>query len=171
MFRSLLALTIIAQAAAAPAPSRFTDAPIVISQAECTAAKIGGSIPVSAIGEPVSGVTLSEPRWVPAAAPLPARCEVDGRMTPIDTLPTARPINFRVWLPAEWNRRVVQQGGGGMNGVIPDLRGAAYAIDGRTPAQWGFVTYGSDSGHQSAFGRGTPAPGADDWTLSEEAIR
>jgi hypothetical protein len=171
MMKRLLLLPILAQAAVAPAPSRFTDKPIVITQAECSAAKIGGMIPASAIGESVSEVTLSEPRWVPAAGPLPARCEVDGRMAPIDTGPAARPINFRVWLPAEWNRRAAQQGGGGMNGVIPDLRGAAYPIDGRTPAQWGFVTYGSDAGHQSAFGRGAPAPGADDWTLDEEAIR
>ena len=66
-----------------------------------------------------------------------------------------------------------------MNGMIPDLRGAGYVIDGRTPAQWGFVTYGSDSGHQMAFGqrgaRGAPPPavpaGADDWTLNDEAVR
>src|SRR4029079_11614632 len=44
-------------------------------------------------------------------------------------------------------------------------------IDGRSPAQLGFVTYGSDSGHQSTFGRGAPAPGANDWTLNDEAVR
>jgi hypothetical protein len=71
----------------------------------------------------------------------------------------------------------VQQGGGGMNGVIPDLRGTGYAIDGRSPAQLGFVTYGSDSGHQmigGGRGRGATAPsppGADDWALNDEAVR
>ena len=94
----------------------------------------------------------AEPRWVPPRSTA-ARCEVDGRIAPVEHRSTARPINFRVWLPAEWNRRAVQQGGGGMNGVIPDLRGAQYPIDGRSPAQWGFVTYGSDSGHQAAAGR------------------
>jgi feruloyl esterase len=167
--KRLVVLSIIAQAAAAPA--RFPDKPLLITQAECVAAKIGGSIPVSAIGEPVSAVVLSEPKWVAAADPLPARCEVDGRLMPVDTAPNAPPINFRVWLPAEWNRRAAQQGGGGMNGVLPDLRGAGYPIDGRTPAQLGFVTYGSDSGHQSSFGRGAPAPGASDWALNEEAVR
>jgi len=108
---------------------------------------------------------------VAASDPLPARCEVEGRITPVDAAPTARPITFRVWLPAEWNRRAAQQGGGGMNGVIPDLRGTGYAIGGRSPAQLGFVTYGSDSGHQSAFGRGVPPAGANDWALNEEAIR
>jgi feruloyl esterase len=175
----LLVVAIIAQAALAqPAPARFTDKPVVITPAACVTARVGESIPVSAIGEPVSAVTLAEPHWIAATDALPARCEVDGRMMPLDTAPTARAINFRVWLPAEWNRRAAQQGGGGMNGVVPDLRGAGYAIDGRSPAQLGFVTYGSDSGHQSSFGgrgRGAPAPppppGADDWTLNDEAIR
>jgi hypothetical protein len=129
----------------------------------------------------VSSVALSEPRWIAAQDSMPARCEVDGRLAPVDTTATARPINFRVWLPAEWNRRAVQHGGGGMNGVIPDLRGASFPIDGRSPAQWGFVTYGSDSGHQTSFGRrgGPPPPasgrggsdGGNDWALNEEAIR
>ena len=71
----------------------------------------------------------------------------------VDTSATARPINFRVALPAEWNHRAVQQGGGGMNGSIPDLTGARYRIGGQSHAQLGFVTYGSDSGHQSGSRR------------------
>src|SRR5262245_59469679 len=96
----LLALAIIAQTIAPPAPSRFTDTPAAITPADCTAAKIGDSIPVKAIGEPVSGVTLSDPTWIAASEALPARCEVGGRLLPIDTAATARPIEFRVWLPA-----------------------------------------------------------------------
>ena len=172
---------------AAPAElARFADPPLRISAADCTAARLGDSIAPGAIAEAVSGVALAEPKWVAAADPLPARCEVDGRIAPIDPAVTARPINFRVWLPAEWNRRAVQQGGAGMNGFVPDLRGAPYAIDGRSPAQWGFATYGSDSGHQAAFGQrgapagrgGAPAPAArgesgraaDEWALNDEAI-
>jgi hypothetical protein len=150
-----------AQSAVAPAPVRFTEQPRVLPASDCTAAKLGESIPVNAIGEPVSSVTLSEPRWVGAAETLPARCEVDGRMAPVSTDATARPINFRVWLPAEWNRRAAQQGGSGINGVIPDLRGASYPIDGRSPAQWGFVTFGSDAGHQSGGGRRGGPPAGD----------
>ena len=171
----------------ATAKPRFADPVLTLAQADCTAVKLGNAIPASAIGEPVSSVTLLQPRWVQAADPLPARCEVEGRIGPADTSSSAPPINFRVWLPAEWNRRAVQQGGGGMNGVIPDLRGAPYPIEGRSAAQWGFVTYGSDSGHQSPFGqrgaRGASstgpaaAPGgaangapAQDWALDDEAI-
>jgi Tannase and feruloyl esterase len=170
MTKRAVVLSIIVQVTA-PAPSRFMDKPLVLSQAECTAARVGDSIPANAIGEPVSAVTLSEPKWVPATDPLPARCEVDGRMMPVDTAPAARAITFRVWLPAEWHRRAVHQGGAGMNGVVPDLRAAPYPIDGKSLAQWGFVTYGSDSGHESPPGRGIGPPGTNDWALNEEAVR
>lgn len=149
------------QAAALPAPSLAPLGPDrTITEADCTTAKLGSTIPVSAIGEPVSAVTLSAPRWVAATAMALAHCEVDGSMAPIDKSATAKPINFRVWLPASWNHRSAQQGGGGNNGVIPDLNGAGYSIGGRSPAALGFVTYGSDSGHQMAFGgmRGGPMP-------------
>jgi feruloyl esterase len=88
---------------------------------------------------------------------------VDGSFAPAKPEATARPINFRVWLPASWNHRAAQQGGSGMNGSIPDLTGRGYTIGGKSPAQLGFVTYGSDSGHQGGS--------ATDWTLNEEAIR
>ena len=135
----------------------------VITDADCTAARLGTTIPVASIGEPVGAGTLSEPRWVAATDSLPARCEVDGSFAPAKPEATARPINFRVWLPASWNHRAAQQGGSGMNGSIPDLTGRGYTIGGKSPAQLGFVTYGSDSGHQGGS--------ATDWTLNEEAIR
>ena len=57
-----------------------------------------------------------------------------------------------------------------MNGTIPNLTGG----EANALLQRGFVTYGSDSGHQQSFGPrgGTPAgPSGDDWTLSDEAIK
>lgn len=145
---------------------------VVITEAECTAARLGTSIPASAIGLPVASVTLAAPRWVAATEAQVARCEIDGVMAPIDTSATARPINFRVWLPAEWNRRAAHQGGGGNNGVIPNLTGANYSILGVSPARLGFATFGSDSGHQSAGGRGAaPDPAANDWALNDEAVK
>ena len=175
----------------APAPAAPPSAPpsaaalrqlgpdVVVTAADCTAAKLGTAIEASAIGEPVRAVTLSAPAWVDAATATPAHCRVDGVMSPIDTAPTARPINFRVVLPATWIHRAAQLGGGGMNGVIPNLTGGA---PGQTSlVARGFATYGSDSGHQMAFGGrrgGGPPPSApptqgstsDDWTLNEEAI-
>jgi feruloyl esterase len=139
-------------------------------QEDCTAERIGSPFPVSAIAEAVSAVTLNPPVWTAAAGAQPAYCSVDGAMSPVDKSPTARPINFRVILPAAWNYRAAQFGGGGMNGAIPNLTGQVGGSLGATPLQRGFAVYGSDSGHQAAFGRGAP-PGSNDWTTNDEAIR
>jgi hypothetical protein len=146
----------------------------ILTADDCTSAKLGSTIPVASIGEPVAGVTLAAPRWVAAAANAPAYCSVDGAMAPTDTSSHGRPINFRVVLPASWTSHAVQLGGGGMNGSIPNLTGGEAA----NLLQRGFATYGSDSGHQlGGFGarRGGPAPAAgasgDDWALSDEAIK
>src|SRR5271167_218672 len=124
----------------AQAPASST----TITEADCTAVKLGDSIPASAIGEPVSAVTLSAPRWNPAAKNTPAYCSVNGSMAPVDKSPNAKPINFQVAFPSSWNGRAAQLGGGGMNGTIPGLTGGR-----ASPFGQGFVTYGSDSGHQS----------------------
>ena len=111
-------------------------------------------------------------------------CTVNGAIAPVDKAANARPINFQVALPSTWNGRSVQLGGGGMNGTIPGLAGSQLGQ--------GYVTYGSDSGHQAGgFGGGRPAglvapeapvalvqPGGlqdptpnDDWGLNDEAIK
>jgi hypothetical protein len=156
----------------------------VITEADCTAVKLGASIPVSAIGEPVSGVMLNAPVWTNAVNAAPAYCSVNGSIAPVSKEANARPINFKVALPGSWSRRAAQLGGGGMNGSIPNLLGGADMGPGPSLIQQGFATYGSDSGHQMSFGfgRGMPgAPGApggapsagsgDDWALNDEAIK
>lgn len=142
----------------APAPLPDIGERRTITEADCTAAKLATAVPVAAIGEPVSSVTLSEPRWTAAVDPAPAYCAIDGAMAPID--PAAKPINFRVVLPASWTLRAAQLGGGGMNGIIPNLTGGRGGSVG--PAQ-GIVTYGSDSGHG--------VKDAPEWTLVDETIR
>ena len=147
------------QAVAAPAANETH----ALSQAQCTAAALGSSIPVSAIGEPVSAVTLSEPVWTAATGTMSAYCAITGAMAPIDTAATARPINFRVVLPLSWNGRSVQMGGGGNNGVIPNLTGPL--DNGANGITRGLVTYGSDSGHQMGPNE------SNEWALNDEAIR
>jgi len=164
------------QASPAPAANPASAAGKAITAAECTAERLGSSIAPSAIGEPVRSVTLSAPSWVESANGAPAHCRLNGSMAPIDTASTARPINFSVVLPASWSRRAAQLGGGGMNGIIPNLTGGGPGAQGPSLLDRGFATYGSDSGHQAAFGRGRggPPPGtntSDDWTLNEEAIK
>jgi feruloyl esterase len=160
-----------AQVGVAPPPARAgalsLGPDVTIADTDCTAARLGETVPVTAIGEPVSGVALSAPRWVAASGAIPAYCSIDGSMAPVDTAPTARPINFRVVFPASWNHRAAQLGGGGFNGVIPNLTGGP---DG--PLARGFATYGSDSGHQTGGGRGAPAdPSAQNWALNDEAMK
>jgi len=138
---------------------------IVITADDVTLEKVGSSIPASAIGEPVNGVTLSPPRWVEATGNSVAHAIVEGSIAPKD--PKGKPINFRVLLPAAWSRKSIQIGGGGMNGMVPMLRGER---PGSGTA--GYARYGSDSGHQmGGFGSPRSQSGGDDWALNEEAIR
>ena len=155
-----------------------TTIPLTIAEKDCSTAKLGNAIDKSLIGEPVAAVTLSPPEWHAVSDSVSAYCSIDGSMMPVDQSTTARPINFRVAMPATWNRRAAQLGGGGMNGMIPNLT--------RGPLSDGYATYGSDSGHQLGFSRGgppqrgtTPSPGspagragaANDWALNDEAMR
>ena len=143
---------------AVPAALPDIGARVTIGEADCTAARVGASIPVSAIGEPASGVTLAAPAWVAATESTAAYCSVEGAIAPVSG--DARPINFRVVLPASWTLRAVQLGGGGMNGSIPNLTGGR---GGPVSPSQGIVTYGSDSGHRNS----DPA----EWALSDEAIK
>ncbi|MGD9160811.1 MAG: tannase/feruloyl esterase family alpha/beta hydrolase [Desulfobacteraceae bacterium] len=150
---------------------------INITSADCTAEKLGNSIPVSAIGEPVSGISLKTPVWTESTGPNPGYCSIDGIMAPVSKESNARPINFCVVLPASWSRRAAQMGGAGMNGFIPNLLGGTDMSSKTSLVSLGFATYGSDSGHQmgpmmgfakrpAAERRGNP----NDWTLNNEAM-
>src|SRR5437660_3565500 len=102
-----------------------------------------------------SQLTVSERAPTPAAriAPAnPAFCKVLGHIEPTD--PGAPPIRFEVNLPVEWNGRAVQYGGGGFNGTLITGLGLppAYPFDKPSPLSRGFVTYGTDSGHESKPG-------------------
>ena len=64
-----------------------------IVEADCTAAKLGSSIPVSAIGEPVGAVTLKEARWSAAGGRGPSN-PISDRSAP-DRTGHARPSSSR----------------------------------------------------------------------------
>jgi hypothetical protein len=154
-----LALATITMAGFCDAASIKGSDRIVITKSYCTSKKLGTSIPSSAIGEPVSAVTLDEPVWTEGSGNSAGYCTVSGTMDPVDTSDTARPIKFKVKLPATWNLRSAQQGGGGLDGSVPDFSGRG---PGGGTAMEGFVLYGSDSGHSST---------EDEWSLNDEAIR
>jgi feruloyl esterase len=109
----------------------------------------------SAVMQSPSSLLVSERAPTPSSriAPAdPAFCKVLGHIEPTD--PTAPPIKFEVNLPADWNGRSLQYGGGGFNGTLITALGLppAYPYDKPSPLARGFVTYGTDSGHQMKTG-------------------
>lgn len=150
----LLTLTLLG-----PLHAQTSNANLALTESVCMSSALAATISPDRIGEPVSGVELDSLAWVAASDSTPAHCRIDGRLEPIDQSATARPIHFGVALPADWNRRAIQMGGGGMNGSVPGIAGG---FGGPSNLSNGFVTYGSDSGHSN---------GDDEWTLNDEAIR
>jgi len=142
-------------------------------------------VPASAIGLPTRGATIESatlmapiPMIVPAKFPFqppmteitvipatPEYCKVIGAIAPVD--PTAPPIRFQVNLPTQWNGNSLQFGGGGFNGVLITGLGLAPSAhpDRPSPLARGFVTAGTDSGHQNAPGVPLQA-----FALNDEAL-
>jgi feruloyl esterase len=142
-----------------------------------------GAVPVApaAIGLPSGAATIDSATLVPAAAlavaerggspaaritpATPAHCRLLGRIAPLDA--AAPPILFQVNLPLAWNGRSVQYGGGGFNGTL--ITGLALVpaarFDQPTPLARGYVTYGTDSGHQNLQGQPPQA-----FALNDEAL-
>lgn len=139
----------------------------------------------AAMKEPMKGVTIESATLVAptplmlrpkvpfspappefAIAPaLPEHCQVIGTIAPAD--PKAPAIRFQVNLPTHWNGNSLQYGGGGFNGVLID--GLSLTPSARPdrpgPLARGYVTYGTDSGHQNAPGVPLQA-----FALNDEAL-
>ncbi len=133
-------------------------------------AALARPIPAAAIGLPTGGATIASaklvapsalevrsklpfapaPAEVAIAPALPEHCQVIGAIAPVD--PKAPPIRFQVNLPTQWNGNSLQYGGGGFNGVL--VTGLGYTPSARpdlpAPLARGYVTFGTDSGHQNA---------------------
>ena len=93
-------------------------------------------------------------------------CRVTGVIQSVDA--KAQSIHFRVNLPANWNGKAVHLGGGGYDGLLVDGLHVSFAgAQDEHPVAAGYVTFGSDSGHQSK-GFMDPAPG--EFALNEEEL-
>ncbi|MEY2951986.1 MAG: hypothetical protein RLZZ401_73 [Pseudomonadota bacterium] len=183
MFRqtsiAFIATTLVACGSLTP-----TGAPMPISlgaDAAKACAALAGAIPAAAIGLPTQGATITAAALQSATAvniapggatpagrispQTPDYCKVLGSIAPVDA--TAPPILFQVNLPLGWNGRSVQYGGGGFNGTVTTGLGHVPAArwDMPSPLAQGFVTYGTDSGHQNKPGE---APQA--FAANEEAF-
>jgi hypothetical protein len=109
----------------------------------------------SAQMQPASSLVVSERAATPSGRIAPAHpsfCKVLGHIEPADA--KAPPIMFQVNLPADWNGRTLQYGGGGFNGTLITALALppAYPYDKPSPLARGFVTYGTDSGHETKSG-------------------
>jgi Tannase and feruloyl esterase len=148
-------------------------------------AALSAPIAASAIGLPTGGAIVESvalvapsplavrpkvpfgppPPEVAIAPALPEYCQVTGAIVPVD--PKAPPIRFQVNLPTDWNGNSMQYGGGGFNGVL--ITGLALTPSPRpdrpAPLARGYVTYGTDSGHQNAPGVPLQA-----FALNDEAL-
>ncbi|WP_031236929.1 tannase/feruloyl esterase family alpha/beta hydrolase [Asticcacaulis sp. AC460] len=86
----------------------------------------------------------------PATLNLPAHCDVSGIMHERNgRFGQAYAIRFHMRLPADWNQRMVFQGGGGSNGVVGDALGPL-ATSGPTAIELGYAVISQDSGHDNA---------------------
>jgi feruloyl esterase len=174
MLSIVTAATGLLAACSNPGPLRAGDA-----KAGC--ATLAAAIDATRIGLPNGGTTVDSATLVapsalavaergptPAATITPAApeyCKVLGRIAPVD--PKAPPILFQVNLPTSWNGRSVQYGGGGFNGVLITGLGLVPAApyDKPSPLAQGFVTVGTDSGHQNQ-----PNQPPQTFALNDEAL-
>ena len=145
----------------------------------CTA--LVAPVPSAAIGLPSGAASIDSATWMPASAlavaergatpagrvtpATPAFCRLLGRIAPVSV--DAPPILFQLNLPAQWNGRSLQYGGGGFNGTLITALGLppAQRFDTPSPLAQGFITVGTDSGHQT---KPTDAPQA--FALNDEAF-
>ena len=170
-----LAMLLVLSACSTPGP---------LAGADPSAGRVGlagTAVPPEAIGLPSGAARIDTATFVRAAplavaerGPTPAatitpavpdHCRVLGRIAPLD--PWAPDIHFQVNLPVAWNGRSVQYGGGGFNGVLITGLGLVPAApyDRPAPLAQGYVTVGTDSGHQNQPGQPPQA-----FAMNDEAL-
>jgi feruloyl esterase len=115
----------------------------------------GMTIAASSIGLATSGAEVQTAAMVAATAannPNGEYCKVTGIVKPKN--PASPSLEFEVNLPASWNRRALQMGGGGYNGTL--VTGLTpFTLQPATidnPLKQGYATLGSDGGHKSTAG-------------------
>ncbi|HJT89963.1 MAG TPA: tannase/feruloyl esterase family alpha/beta hydrolase [Bryobacteraceae bacterium] len=128
--------------------------PLRLSRETCANLQ-GFSIAASAIGLPSSGALVQAAAFV--AAPEKGNrngdfCKVTGIVKPHHA--GSPDLEFEVNLPAAWNRRALQMGGGGYDGsLVTGLTPYSNEAPGSdTPLKQGYVTLGSDGGHEGKPG-------------------
>lgn len=151
-----------ANAAAAITTYALNFKPAALNAAGC-AALLSSSVPASAFTLPSGGATITSATWLQATDSGNINgdfCKLLGAIAPASATgnggSTNPSIGFEVNLPASWNGGFVYFGGGGFDGTLAGTPGADglsrldFAPDSaKSPLALGYLTFGSDSGHQS----------------------
>ncbi|RQV07378.1 tannase/feruloyl esterase family alpha/beta hydrolase [Burkholderia cenocepacia] len=159
-------------------PSSYTTPVVVANASKACAALAGTTIDASLLGEPSSGAIVTAAVFKPAVPDArnasntaivqgtPDYCQVLVDIKPVD--PSASTTKVEVNLPATWVGKSIQFGGGGLNGTLVTGLAPAKQQGPETPLQLtqGYVTLGTDSGHQNTAG---VAGGA--FALNDESLR
>ena len=124
--------------------------PAAMAQAGSTCSTLEKlEISASSIGLPTQGGTITKVQEFSASYAVPeAYCLVSGEISAVD--PKASKIKFQLALPRDWNGKAMLFGGGGLDGVLPDLSTLLPAGPPKAPPPLarGYAVYASDSGHQ-----------------------
>lgn len=142
------ALLLLAGCAAPPAAAPAIPDAATLRQA-CTA--LGGqTLAAAEISLPAGSATVTSARLVAAGGGLPEHCQVLAAIAPLSA--GADPIRFQLNLPLQWNEKALMYGGGGFNGVLTTGLAALRDAPAGTPLPitQGYVTFGTDSGHDGA---------------------
>jgi hypothetical protein len=146
-----------------PPPEEGASTPPVADSANrLTCGELAGMrLDAAAIGLPTSGADITSATLIaPTAETQREYCEITGAIRPVAQ--NAPDIQFQLNLPTSWNRKAVQFGGTGFGGSVVTGAGTIpYAPTDETPLSQGYVTFGSDTGHQG---------GSIDFALNDEAL-
>lgn len=151
--RSGLLLLSMSLMACSTSPSLVRAGSLRMVDAKLTCNALAGrTVPASAIGLSTQGAKVLaavEVKDTDAAGAARAYCKVTGQIEAIDA--AASPIRFQINMPLQWNQRFLQFGGGGTNGRVVTADGASTGAPSNlaTPLARGYVTLGSDSGHDA----------------------
>jgi pimeloyl-ACP methyl ester carboxylesterase len=142
------------------------ETPTVSPQDAC-APLTGAFIAPTAIGLPTSGAVVQSARLAAADAPENPNgeyCAVRGVIVPVSA--AAPNMEFAVNLPTNWNKKALQLGGGGFDGVLVTGLGPAglHPASLPNPLKQGYVTAGGDGGHEGS------APFDGSFGMNDEAL-
>ena len=108
-----------------------------------------------ASGFPVPNTVIMSAVDTAATLTLPARCIVNGyvndHVSPVDNCEYRNGFQVQLPLPANWNHRFMMQGGGGVEGSVPNATGAIGGSTGIAEVSNGYAVASQDGGHEASL--------------------